>query len=428
MNKKLIKRRNKMLNNLQSVTSGISSDGELTSEKCRFSTVKTKLLILAICNLLICNLLISQNLNGKLGTGGQFIIRDTTTTFLTLSQSSGYLSLNRSFVLPYTTAYNVGVIYKGSERFLHNYGTENTFLGINSGNFIMTGGYNTAVGFYSFLSNTAGYNNTAVGHYSLSANTTGYNNTAVGFLSLRYNTTGNENTAFGEGALTNNTTANSNVAFGEKSLYLNTTGSQNSAFGWSSLYSNTTGSHNTALGVSSLNLNTTGNNNIAIGWNAQVPSATSDNQVRIGNILVTYAGVQVPWTITSDIRLKENIMHSNLGLNFINKLNPVSYIRKNNESQKTEYGFIAQEVEAVLKDESVDNNGMITIDDNGMYELRYNDLLAPMVKAIQELKSENDELKKEVEELKTVNNKVAILEKLVNELTTVKNASLTENK
>jgi trimeric autotransporter adhesin len=380
--------------------------------------------------LLILNIVsFSQNLNGKLGTGGQFIIRDTTTTFLTLSQSSGYLSLNRSLILPYTTNSSLGVMYKGNERFLHNYGTENTFLGINSGNFTMSGAYNTVVGYYSFLSNTTGYNNTSVGHYSLSANTTGYNNTAVGFLSLRYNTTGIENTAFGEGALSNNTTANSNVAVGEKSLYFNTTGSQNSAFGWYSLYSNTTGSHNTAFGVSSLNLNTTGNNNIAIGWNAQVPSATSDNQVRIGNILVTYAGVQVPWTITSDIRLKENILHSNLGLCFINKLNPVSYIRKNDESRKTEYGFIAQEVEAVLKDEGVDNNGMITIDDNGMYELRYNDLLAPMVKSIQELKAENDELKNKLDKFEQMQNVlVNEIEKLKSKDGDIKEVKLVENR
>lgn len=38
----------------------------------------------------------SQNINGKLGINGQFILRDTTNTFLTLSQNTGYLTLNRS--------------------------------------------------------------------------------------------------------------------------------------------------------------------------------------------------------------------------------------------------------------------------------------------------------------------------------------------
>ena len=159
-----------------------------------------------------------------------------------------------------------------------------------------------------------------------------------------------------------------------------------------------------------------------------MPDGTLSNQVRIGNTFITYAGIQVPWTITSDRRWKSDIQNSGLGLGFITKLRPVSYLRNNDESKKTEYGFIAQEVEEVLKETGTENTGMITIDDKGMYELRYNDLLAPMVKAIQELNSKCEELKKENEQLKTVNEKLAKLEQLVNELTAVKQVSLTENK
>ena len=149
-----------------------------------------------------------------------------------------------------------------------------------------------------------------------------------------------------------------------------------------------------------------------------MPDGTLSNQVRIGNTSVTYAGIQVPWTITSDRRWKSDIQNSSLGLDFISKLRPVSYLRNNDESKKTEYGFIAQEVEEVLKETGTENTGMITVTDEGMYELRYNDLLAPMVKAIQELKTENDLLKE----------RLTKFEQLVNELTAVKHASLTENK
>ena len=52
------------------------------------------------------------------------------------------------------------------------------------------------------------------------------------------------------------------------------------------------------------------------------------------------------------------------------------------------------------------NNGIISKDDAGMYSVRYNDLLAPMVKAIQEqqqmieaLKKQNDLLLKRVDRL-----------------------------
>jgi regulator of replication initiation timing len=61
--------------------------------------------------------------------------------------------------------------------------------------------------------------------------------------------------------------------------------------------------------------------------------------------------------------------------------------------------LIAQEVEQVLKDCGVENPGMLTITDEGMYELRYNDLLAPMIKAIQELGTENKELRTKNQEL-----------------------------
>ncbi|MCL4279095.1 MAG: tail fiber domain-containing protein, partial [Ignavibacteriaceae bacterium] len=70
----------------------------------------------------------------------------------------------------------------------------------------------------------------------------------------------------------------------------------------------------------------------------------------MGNSSINYAGIQVSWTVTSDRRWKENVQPTNLGLNFISELNPVSYTRKNDENQKTEYGLIAQEVEQILEE------------------------------------------------------------------------------
>jgi hypothetical protein len=71
-------------------------------------------------------------------------------------------------------------------------------------------------------------------------------------------------------------------------------------------------------------------------------------------------------------------------LDFIKALRSVSYYRNNDESKKTEYGFIAQEVAETLTKAGANNNGIITKDDAGMLSMRYNDLIAPMVKAIQE--------------------------------------------
>ena len=230
---------------------------------------------------------------------------------------------------------------------------------------------------------------------------------SVGTESLFSNTTASNNTAVGYQAGYSNTTGIENVAVGESSFRTNTTGSYNTAVGKNAMYYNTTGINNTAIGCIALQLNTTGTNNSGIGFGAEVPSATSNNQVRIGNQSVTYAGVQVAWTITSDKRWKSDIKNSELGLDFVKKLRPVSYFRNNDESKKLEYGFIAQEIEEALNNAGASNNGIISKDDKGMYGVRYNDLMSPIVKAIQEqqqmiemLKQENKLMQEQIEELK----------------------------
>ncbi|HEY3251118.1 MAG TPA: tail fiber domain-containing protein, partial [Ignavibacteria bacterium] len=254
-------------------------------------------------------------------------------------------------------------------------------------------------------------------------NSSGYDNSAFGSNSLYNNTTGYYNTGFGSHSLYTNNTGYYNSAFGSRSLFYNT-GLSNSAFGNNALENNTTGAQNSALGVYAGFQISTGSNNTAIGYNAQVPSGTASNQVRIGNTSITYAGIQVAWTVTSDLRLKSNVTNSNLGLDFISGLKPVSYTRINDDKQKTEYGFIAQEVEETLKQSGIENTGMISVDDEGIYSLRYNDLIAPMVKAIQELKEENQNLKNEIEELKKVQDKVNVLEKIITDLTSTKEVNL----
>lgn len=205
-----------------------------------------------------------------------------------------------------------------------------------------------------------------------------------------------------------------NTAFGINTLPI-TTGIYNTAVGVNALSGLGLADQNCAFGWNALSGVTTGGNNIGIGTNAQVPSATANNQVRIGNTNISYAGIQVAWSITSDRKWKANIQKTNLGLNFINQLNPVSYTRKNDEKQKTEYGFIAQELEETLTKNGATNNGIITKDDEGMLSVRYNDLIAPMVKAIQELTSENEKLKSDnaslVKRLEAIENKVNNLAK-----------------
>jgi hypothetical protein len=150
-----------------------------------------------------------------------------------------------------------------------------------------------------------------------------------------------------------------------------------------------------------------GTNRIVIGDSAPVPGS---NSIRIGNTTIGTATTQIAWTTTSDRRWKDNIKDSGLGLDFLQTLRPVSYVRKNDENKKTEYGFIAQELEGALIAAGDKNNAIISKDLEGMYGVRYNDFISITVKAVQEQQVIIEELQKDNEELKAVN--AAILKRL----------------
>ena len=266
--------------------------------------------------------------------------------------------------------------------------------------------YNTGIGLGALQAVTTGDYNTASGYEALRLNTEGNQNTASGYQALYSNTTGFNNIASGYQALFSNTTGFNNTASGYMALRLNTTGGYNIASGYMALYSNTTGSYNIASGNLAGSNITTGSNNTAIGYNAQVAVATNSNQIRIGDENITLATTKVPWTTSSDKRWKSDIKQSSLGLDFIKSLNPVSYVRNNDEKKKTEYGFIAQELEIALNKAGAANNGIISKDDAGMYSVRYNDLFAPIVKSIQEQQTQIEEQKKMMEEQQILINKL----------------------
>ena len=104
-------------------------------------------------------------------------------------------------------------------------------------------------------------------------------------------------------------------------------------------------------------------------------------------------------TLTSDIRLKKNILPLNKALNVIQKLNPVSYQKKQTiESDNysiNENGFIAQELQKVLPmlvHESTDKEKLLSVN--------YTAIIPILTKGIQEQQAQIEELKKEMKVLK----------------------------
>jgi len=103
---------------------------------------------------------------------------------------------------------------------------------------------------------------------------------------------------------------------------------------------------------------------------------------------------------TSDVRVKSDILDTNLGLNFINDLRPVSYFMSLTEEYSPlnnvrKYGLIAQEVKETYQKYTESFAGWSLeseVDEDSLQVLSYTEFISPMIKAIQELSAKVDEL------------------------------------
>ena len=100
-------------------------------------------------------------------------------------------------------------------------------------------------------------------------------------------------------------------------------------------------------------------------------------------------------------------MESDLGLDFICKLKPVSFkwIQREGEKidTKTHYGLISQDVEEVViaSGKTLDDFGAIDKPEGDAMGLSYHEFISPLVKAIQEQQEQIETLKAEVAALKS---------------------------
>lgn len=326
-------------------------------------------------------------------------------------------------------------------------GSNNTAVGETALEMNTTGSSNTAIGQASLVENTTGTNNSALGHYALQKNTTGNDNTAIGQAALRNNTTGSYNTAVGEDALKKNTIGQSNIAIGNSTLLDNTSGNYNIAIGGSTGQFNTTGNFNTALGITAMVWNTTGSGNTAIGsaagpglsgavfsnWTSLGHNSyvTGSNQIHLGNSSITEIKGQVNFTTYSDARVKDNVAEKVVGLDFINRLRPVTYnfnvdrqnkllgiedqldYKEKYDLEKIEFsGFLAQEVADAAEAVGYNFSGIKSPKhDKELYGISYAEFTVPLVKAVQELSAENKALRAEIKALKNVKEEQVALKK-----------------
>lgn len=311
------------------------------------------------------------------------------------------------FIGANSTAFGAGTLAANS-------GINNTAFGTNALAANNSPADNTAFGFNALAANTlnsgAGNLNTAVGSGALDSLNGGARNTAVGALALTgvNDNASLNNVAVGYNALPGVGTITESVAIGSGALSSSGSGSTRSiAIGFNAGNSLTQSIDNVFIGRSAQGTGSVATNQIAIGSGA---IASGDNAVRLGNTTIGTISGQVNFTATSDRRWKDNIQDSNLGLEFIKTIRPVSYFRKNDKNKKTEYGFIAQELETAFVNAGDSNNAVVSKDTEGMYGVRYSDFISISVKAIQEQQEQIEALKKVNLELTKAN--TAILERL----------------
>jgi Chaperone of endosialidase len=311
-----------------------------------------------------------------------------------------------------------GNVTKNGVPILHNFGADNIFLGVQAGNFTMTGTGNTVSGSNAFYSNTAG----------------------------------DDTTASGANSLFNNTTGDSNTAFGFSALFNNITGHSNVAVGWSAAYTNT-GVQNTALGARSGSGTTVhnGSNNVYVGYRAGEQSSNGDNNIYLGASVVgvpdesnaMYLGNANPLlgdivtktviagirgttitdaiavmidstgrlgTISSSRRFKEDIRDMGDASRRLFQLRPVTFRYKQasgDGSKPTQYGLVAEEVAEAFPELAVRNA-------DGVVETVYYEKLSVLL--LNELQRQEQDLQQQLKEMQRQRERIDTLEQRLTEL------------
>jgi len=279
----------------------------------------------------------------------------------------------------------------------------NVIIGEGAGRYITTNSDNVFIG--DFAGNCAG----------------GYNNVFVGRLTGAYST-GNFNVVVGTRA--GQSVSSNTVAVGS---YAGTCiGNDSVALGFKAAESGI-GNNSVIVGGFAGQLNTWGGNTTLVGFytgrflggaidNTHVSwygyqhggyGQNGDNSIgRYQNNVCNC--IWVAWTNVSDTRDKTNMQPlANLGINFVRKLRPVEYVWDHRQKyvekcgyefgvkdgtlkgDKINYGFIAQEVEFAANTEGETFDAITYNNFQDKYTLSYLELIAPLVKSIQQI---NDDL------------------------------------
>ena len=316
--------------------------------------------------------------------------------------------------------------------------------GVTSGNTPQ----NIAIGTCAMFCDTTGANNIAIGTSALKNVQTGNKHIAIGCNAMCSHCVDYpygsdvQNIAIGTGALCSAGTASNcaaaTVAIGTRTLECISGGIFNTvAIGANALMSASTGGgYSAAVGSGAGCATTTGACNVYVGYNSGASNSTGSGQTIVGhntsgssanNIIVVGCGantsataghtvwgtsnnnvcncVYAAWSNVSDCRDKTCIapLPDKLGLQFIKELNPVTYHWDNRDTYVREYGcaygekdgslvgirehygVIAQDVKTALDKLNIRYDALGHDSEKDAYRITYEELIAPIIKAIKEL-------------------------------------------
>ena len=272
--------------------------------------------------------------------------------------------------------------------------------------------YTTAVGAYAMLNTTATTYAVAVGSYALYSQTTGTNNCAIGNSAMYYLLTGTDNVGVGNSVLSANQSGYNNVCMGNLALASSTVAHSNTAAGHNAGSPLTTGSGNVFIGYQTGKVCTTGSANIHLGYNTSTSAVGVGNEIVISTNSDVGKGAQTGfiapgfggnyqgnnltlWSVTSDQRLKKNIVDNNIGLEKLTQIQvrnfeyrlpeEITEVPQNQAIKKTgiQLGVIAQELQAILPE-------CVKTESTGVMSVEADNLTWYMINAIKELKAQND--------------------------------------
>jgi hypothetical protein len=341
---------------------------------------------------------------------------DTNTTGTTCT-AVGYAALDANS----TGSHNTGI---GAYALVANTtGAANVALGKGAGAGITTGSRNLAIGYNTYDSSDTENDNIAIGYQAMDANTAGgTKNIALGNYAGDALTSGDENVLIGYDAGTRINTAVQNICIGNDAGAQITNGTGNIILGRSAGASDVnldSGDENILIGNFSDTNGANAQYQIALGYNV---SCNGNNSFVFGNegtdSAIAFGATSI--SAPSDVRLKEDIQDEKIGLDFINDLRPVTFQWKKAKDISSEmdlhdldsdervmngkynHGFIAQEVKETIDKYSDIKDGF------GMWSEAGKDnrqrvgegaLMSIMVKAVQELSTQNADLLARIETL-----------------------------